>query len=39
MSIFSKKVDTPLCNGRLYGNVFIPHKFENIILRHVLINS
>lgn len=25
--------------GRAYGDVFIPKKFENIILRHVLLNS
>lgn len=39
MCIFSKDNDYLECRGRLYGNVFIPREFENIILRHVLINS
>lgn len=39
MRIFSKETNSCESKGRLYGDVFIPHEFENIILRHVLINS
>lgn len=37
--MFSKNKNEVENIGSLYGDVFIPRRFENIILRHVILNS